>query len=327
MSNYDYGQGAIKDYQNAYPAQLQAAQQSPPLYSQGGEFTGPGRDYTPPSYVPQYGVTDWDSYARQWGLDQSVNAGMIQAGPQFALNQSTRDQLANQIALTQASQASQSGYLNQDYNTGLARIGLQGQQLDVQRGALGRQPQYLQNLHDLAQQLFGLNRTSATQQADINTRGLNSASTARGAFTSIGANEGRGDIQNQLANQLQGIDISSNEETTRYNESVSSLADQNKMLDLQGQSLGLDRQALKTELERGLDRLGLSTSLSISDLTQKLNSSNIEDQMLAQQIFNAAISSSDYYAQFAPPSANPSTPYSGSSGSSGSSTQVKQGAS
>lgn len=272
--SYDYGQQNYMNYASQYPA------------------SNPNSQYVAPPQQNYYDPLQ-DPSAKEWGLQQGINAGTVQAGPQLALNVNSREQMAQQIAAYQASQLSQSGYLNQDYQTGLAKLGLQDQSLDVQRAALARQPGYLSTLHDLANQSFN-------QQADTSLRGLNSQATAAGSYTSIGAGEGRSDIANQLANQLSRSD-------TQYNEQIASVADQNKMLDLQAQNLGLDRTQLKTDLDRGLDRLGLSTTLSISDLLTKLNSSNIEDQMLAQQIFNAALGSSDYYSQFYNPSQSPNT--------------------
>lgn len=265
--SYNYGQQGFQNYYQQNPANgpVPSGQVAPPISQNYYDYT-------------------LDPTAKQFGLQQGLNAGMVQAGPQLALNADSRDQMAQQIAAYQASQLAQSGYLNQDYQTGLAKLGLQDQSLDVQREALARQPGYLGTLHDLANQAYN-------QQAATNLRGLNSQATAAGSYTSIGAGEGRNDIATQLANQLSRSD-------TQYNEQLATVADQNKMLDLQAQNLGLDRTQLKTDLDRGLDRLGLSTTLSVSDLLTKLNSSNIEDQMLAQQIFNAALGSSDYYSQF-----------------------------
>lgn len=283
------------------------------------------------------------SDADLYGFNQAINNGLIQAGPQFAMSQSAREALANQIAATQASQSAQSGYLNQDYQTGLGRLGLQNEQLGVQRSNLGldreaiglqrnslgfdlsslgiqlganaRQPAYLTALHELANQ--GYNQNAATQ-----TRGVNSSSITRGSFGSAGQRANLGDIQSTLSQQLSG-------EAQRFYENMAQTSDQrqqlgiegqrignqskgldldakrldnqNAMLDIQSKNLGLDRQALQTELSRGLDRLGLSSFMSIADLTDKMNSSNIQDQLLAQQIFNQAIQNSDYYSQFYTP--------------------------
>lgn len=249
-----------------------------------------------PSAVPQSALTNpaWaNPIARSWGLDQALNAGMTQAGPQFANNQTYRDQLAGQIGMTNASQSAQTDYLNQDYNTGLSRLDLQQKSQGIQKNALGRQPQYLATLHDLANQLLN-------QSADTARRGATSSAIARGANTSIGFNQQLGDINSQLANQLAQSD-------TRYAEQQASVADQNAALDLQAKDLGLSRDALKTELSRGLDRLGLSSMMSVADLTGKLNSSQVQDQVIAQQIFNEAMQSSDYYAQHYP-GFNPAVP-------------------
>lgn len=252
--------------------------------------------------TPDFSITNsgWGEQAREWGLQQGLGAGQVQAGPQFQLNQNARETMAQQIGLQQASQQMQSGYLNQDYTTGLAKLGLQDQQNDVQKAALARQPGYLTTLHDLATQGFDLSKQGVTQQAGIARRAVDSSATARGAFTAPGTNQFRSDITDQLSNQLGQVGVQQSTSDTRYNEQIASIGDQNAMLDLQSKSLGLDRNSLKTELERGLDRLGLSAAMSIADLTGKMNSSQIQDQVLAQQIFNAAIQSSDYYAQYFP---------------------------
>lgn len=229
-----------------------------------------------------------DPTARSWGFDQGLQAGQVAAAPSLAQNENQRQLYGLQGQLSDASFAQQSGYLQQDYQTQLARSGLSQQQLGVQRDALARQPQYLSSLHDLTNQ-------SLNQQAGVARRAVDSSATARGAFTAPGVNQFRTDITDQLANQIGQSD-------TRYNEQVSSIADQNAMLDLQGKNLGLDRNQFKTELDRGLERLGLTNALSVADLTAKLQSTRIEDQAIAQQIINAAMQSSDYYAsQYSPP--------------------------
>lgn len=307
------------------------------------------------STVPSEILPYLDQFNSQtYGFDQALNNGIIQAGPQFAMSQSARENWANQIAALLGSQGQQAGYLNQDYATGLARLGLQSEGIGIQRNNLGldrediglqrqgigldrnslgfdlsslgikiganeRRPGYLTALHELAVQ--GFNQNAAT-----NTRGVNSSSSARGSFGSAGQKANLSDIQATLAQQLGG-------EAQQYYESMAQVGDtrqeygiqgqrignesqrldlagqgldiderrldnQNAVLDLQARGLGLDRQALQTELARGLDRLGLSSFMSIADLTDKMTSSNIQDQMLAQEIFNQAIQNSDYYSQF-----------------------------
>jgi hypothetical protein len=327
MSDYQYG------VMNQPPSSVPSNQYLPPNGQSGqGNPTGLPFMLSPNPYgdpnvdrstVPAEALPGYDQYnSNVYGFGQALNNGLIQAGPQFGMNATTRESLANQIAAAQASQSQQSAYLNQDYATGLGRLGLQGDQLGIQRSNLGldrqalglqrnslgfdlsslgiqlganaRQPAYLTALHELANQ--GYNQNAATQ-----TRGVNSSSTARGSFGSAGQRANLTDIQSTLANQLGG-------EAQRYYENMAQTSDQrqqlgiqgqrignqsqgldldakrldnqNAMLDIQSKSLGLDRNALQTELSRGLDRLGFSSFMSISDLTDKMNSSNIQDQLL-----------------------------------------------
>lgn len=258
---------------------------------------------------PQYALP----LTQSWGLDQALNAGRIQAAPQFALNQQTRDQLTNQISLTNASKQAQTGYLQADYRTGLAQNDLSQQSLGIQRGALGRQSPYLDTLHQLAMQGINLNQESTQHQAQIAKRGAVSSAVTRGAINSPGLRQGLSDISMQLENQVSGYNLQRGQENAQYGEKKASLADQNATLDLQARSLNISRDQLKTELDRGLDRLGLSTAMTTADLLARMNSSTIEDQVLAQQVFNAALQSSDYYAQFYPRQSAPTVASGGGS--------------
>lgn len=288
------------------PRQLQPTSSGLPFYLANDMSLG----QVDPSTISQPVLADpsWSSpLARSWGLNQGLAAGQIQAGPQFALNQTYRDTLAQQLALSNASKSSESNYARADYNTGLSRLGLQEEKLGFDRNALGRQSPLSDTLHRLALESIGLGETSANQSADRAKRGAMSSAVTRGATSSPGIRTDLTDIQTQLENQLMGYGINRQEEDVRFNEQRASLADQNKVLDLQSRELNMSRDQLKTELDRGLDRLGLSTAMTVADLTGKMQSSAIEDQVLAQQIFNAALQSSDYYAQFYPYPSTPST--------------------
>jgi hypothetical protein len=292
-------------------------------------FMGPGMDNTPFGYVPQLGVTDpttQQELAREYGFGQSLNAGMIGAGPQFVLNQNARDSLATQIGYLNANNNLDQSALQNDTAYQLSKLGLQGEGLDLQRANLGidqganaRQGPLADLLHAISGGRFDLSRTGAWQQADVANRQLTSQDIARGSITSIGHNQGLGDISNQLANQLKGIDYSQLQEGAQYGEQKAGIEDnrqrlenQGKQLDLAGKNLGLDRQHLNDQLTLGLQRMGIQNADAVSQLLDKMNSSSIQDQILAQQIFNQAIQNSDYYAQFYPvktsPQSGPATP-------------------
>lgn len=296
MSYTDYFSGPLPGPPAVANSYNQPANMSPPVYSQGEPFQGPGQNTTPYGYIPRYGASDpaqLQEFSREWGFGQALDAGSLASQPALAANENTRQQylLAQQMA--DASLSTQSGYLNQDYKTKLARAGLQNEQLDVQRAALGRQPGYVTQLHDLANQ-------SLNQQAGVARRAVDSAATARGSFTAPGVNQFRTDISDQLANQLGQSDV-------RYNEQIASIADQNAMLDTQAKNFGLDREQYRTELQRGLERLGLENQITIADLTAKSASTRIEDQVIVNQIINAAMQSSDAYASGYPGFTTPST--------------------
>lgn len=252
--------------------------------------------------------------AQEYGFNQALNAGIIGSAPQVQLNQNSRDALANQIGWLNAGLGTDQSALQNNTDYQLAQLGLSGDRLNVQRSDLGiqqganaRQGPLADLMHQIQLGQLGLSRTNAWQQADVANRGLTSQDVSRGSNTSIGYNQGMGDIQNRLANQLQGIDYNQLQEGAQYGEKKASIADQQaqlenqgKMLDIAGQGLGLDRQHLNDQLQLGLQRLGINNADAVSQLLDKMNSSSIQDQILAQQVFNQAIQNSDYYAQFYP---------------------------
>lgn len=256
----------------------------PSTWNSGGATLTPNQQY-PNQFVDSTGTPQPSDPSTDPVLQAAANQGLPgQAAPAQAILTKTGAQLALQLADVSNQATYQGGLLKNQYGNQLAGLGLQGQRLDVQRAALGRQTPLLTTLHDL--QNAGLNRNAAA-----NLRDLNSSLTSRGAFTSINGNSMRSDIANTLADQLKESD-------TRFNEDIASVQDQNKFLDIQGQQLGLDRNQLKNSLEQGLARLGLQSMMDISQLQRLIDSNAIDQVMLGQQIFNSAIGASDYFSQF-----------------------------
>jgi hypothetical protein len=229
---------------------------------------------------------DYLAGAKTWGQNYGVLTGTINAQPAMIQNQMERQGASIGIMGALANQAQETGYLNQDYDIGQRKLGLQREGLGVDVEANKRQPGLLTGLHDLALQ-------GMTAEADQRRRALESQATARGAFTSIGAQQGRFDIASGLMRGVQG-------ENLQYGEKMAQTADQAKKLDIAGRELGISGEQLQNDLERGLARLNLGTATSVADLTNKINSSNLQDAAMARKIWNDALMASDYYARFYP---------------------------
>jgi hypothetical protein len=291
-TNYATGSGSYEPPPDGggFFGNIISSQTNPSLNMGGTGYGG-----TPAAPNPDYLAN-----ARTWGTQQGLQTGLINAAPDYIQNQMAQQSANIGIMGALANQQQQTGWLNQDYQTGLQRNDLaqQGNQIDI--GANARQPGYLTALHNIAGQQYDLTRQGQQGQADINQRALEAQLTGRGAFTSVGGQQGRYDIAQNLIRGLQGTNLQQQGETTRFNEGMAQTQDQKQKLDLAAQGLGIDRNQLGTELQRGLDRLNLSTGTTVADLMNKVNSSNLQDQALGRKIFNDALNSSDYYARLYP---------------------------
>lgn len=210
----------------------------------------------------------------------------IMVNPGLAQSQFGYDQLLGGLMESGGIYDWQVGNLNQNANLQRLGLGLDQSALGVQQGALSRQLPLLNQQWGLTEQQYGLQQQGfdqATQQAwqgaQQSTRGLNSTETARGAFGSVGHNQGLGDIQQQLANSLSTIgrerksaDLSNQSASLNEQEQVAKLGDAQKQLDISSQRLGLSKEEITTRLTQAIDQLGLSTVTNATDLLSNIAS-------------------------------------------------------
>jgi len=250
--------------------------------------------------------------------------GLTAAGMQNA------NDIANaQIGALNTSYGNQKGYLQTDYNLGLARNALAQQANQVDIAANARQPGFLNTLHDIAQRGFDVTRQRgadiqrlAQQGFDINR--AQAALQAQGQnFNQFNQAVGQGNVltggygvqrnltaqdlmrQQQAINvnaatsaqqylqNIQNTNLASEGESARYFENMAQTGDQAKQLQIRGQQLGLEPQQLQNELNKGLDRLGLSNFTSVSDLLDKMNSNNLAVATQAVDTWNKVLAASD----------------------------------
>jgi hypothetical protein len=257
---------------------------SAPAWSQPGDPSQPAP--TTSGYLTDLG---------NWSRQQGINAATAAAAPgRIALQGQMAGDLYG-IAGAQANQSLESGYLNQNYGLANARnqLAMQNNQVDI--GANARQPGFLTALHNIAGQQFDLSRQGEQTNADVNRRGLESKLTGQGAFTSIGGQQGRFDIANQLLQQTQGTNLQQQGEGVNYNEKMATANDQKQQLAIKAQDLGITGDQLKASLDQGLGRLNLSTGMTTADLMNKINSGTLQDNAMGQKIFGDALQYSDYY--------------------------------
>jgi len=202
--------------------------------------------------------------------------------------------------------------LNQDYSTNLARVGLDEQANQVDKSGVNRRLAgggYFDQLsglidRNLLNQLAGydVQEGSARNKFATERRGEISDSTARGALQTYGTREDLGDISKSLWQDILGLNvqregarIGSDKEKVSLSEQRSQDKDRLAQLDLKAKDYGLQRDQFKTELDRGLAKLGIDAYYTSEDIMDKANSAKASDRAVAEQIIR---NSMDYSNQF-----------------------------
>lgn len=202
---------------------------------------------------------------------------------QYFGNNQMFDAAMGDQALAGAMANYQTGQANQQYGFDMRGLDLQRQGLGIEQGGLSRQLPLLNQQWGLQQQQYGLQQQGfdqaqqeAQQGAARQTRGENSTETARGAWGSVGHNQGLSDIQQQLQNSLstigrqrQSASLSEQSAGLSHEEQVAKLQDSQKQLDLMGKRMGLSSDEISARLQSALNQIGLN-QVSSSDFASEL---------------------------------------------------------
>lgn len=256
-------------------------------------------------------------YGNQAGLDPATG--------RTALGQAFIDRAWGNVANTFANRDYMGRLLNEDAVTGQRRLDLQAANTNVDQAALERRLHpggyydALQGLlgRDLANQLagFDLKDLGSWQAAQTAQRGEISDATARGALQTEGTRADMSDIQKQLANQLtssnlgrEGARIGNEKEGLSLSEQRAQDRDRQQQLSNTAKDYGLQKEQLQTELQRGLEKLNIDSYVTVNDLMDKMNSSDINDRQAVQSLINSALTNSGAFPTYGPGSYAPSAP-------------------
>lgn len=206
---------------------------------------------------------------------QSVwNLGQIANLPADTAINNNISSYMQQLGLIGANQQMETGNINQDQALGSARLGLNRSDLNLQQAALGRQDTLDPRLHQLSleelQQQGQQNQFGADQQ----NRQLTSQGVTQGALQSVGARQGFSDIAQQLQFGQRDVLRGTQRENLGFEERQAQRADQHKSLENAAKGLDLDAQELQNRTSRALQQLGLSSALSVQDVTRAINDLN-----------------------------------------------------
>lgn len=247
---------------------------------------------SPQPPAPSYGTPpSYDPNTNYYGL-AALYTAQNQYAPQRALQQQIIDQAAGRLNPNSPEMASfglDRSHLNTNYGLDSRLLGIQQQALGVDQAANNRQSGFIEG--NRSADVNEMNRKAAYDQFNQRDQAI-----AHGAAGSEGY---RQDLANTEAGRA--YDVGRTDRTAA--EEQAKVRDRTKTLNLQAAKLGIDADRLKSELQYGLDRLGLSQSITTDDLTDKLNSARMQDQVFAQQIFDRALQLTPIYQQmqFLPP--------------------------
>lgn len=257
----------------------------------------------------QYAAED---FTRGLALAQQFFQGQYE--PQMALQQAYRDQLAGRLGFAEVNFGQQQGNLRDQHGIDIAKLELDQRGIGIERGANNRQIGNANTLEQLARQLLGntqkgfdVDAREALQGFFANTRRAKSDATSRGAMNAPGTRTNFAEIGDTYNNSKDRIGLGREQaglgfqrERVGLSEQRAAARDRNAMLDLRGEGLGLDRKTLSNNLEQGLSRLGLEQWVTVNDLLDAMNSSDIEKRSIAEQIFRQGLEYSDFFSGLDP---------------------------
>lgn len=219
--------------------------------------------YLSGSTTPQF-ASDLSGLDSLSGMYNLWNSGVMQPTEQLANQQlgTIQDQIAQAFAggdLSSQLAQQEAGFSQQG-------IGLQQQQLGVREAALARQMGLLPQQYDITKSNYDIQEQQLRYGADVATRNVNSGATARGAYTAIGTNQARGDIQSQLGFNLGLLGNQRKSSQLSFQEQQAQQQDAQKMLNIQSQQLGLSSQEVQARLQNALNQIGISANVSVDQL-------------------------------------------------------------
>lgn len=226
--------------------------------------------------------------------------------PQMTLLDQQRQRQQDRYGLALANQGLNSGFLNRGFGNDLAALGLQREQIGLDRKDIAAELSAIAKYRGLANELLGsqmrgfaVDEGEAKQRAGRNRFDLRSNLTARGAFLTPALGRGDQRISEDLWNAVLRINegrtqagIGNRREMTGLDLQESRARNRAAGLDIATRRLGIDEDQLRLGLEQGLANLGLGTLADINSIFEALGSTDQQRAALAAQILQGAMSMS-----------------------------------
>lgn len=207
--------------------------------------------------------------------------------------------------------------LNANYGFDVRSLGLKQAGMALEKGSTERLGGLLGSRLDMANQMrqfldpeFAMRDAEARRGTAYEAFKNKAETRGRGAMGSEGFRADQTDIKSrgdftseELYRQYQRDVLRANDDIRGAGEAVAQNKDNVRQLDIQAQQLGVDRERLASNLQLGLQRLGLDRQISVNELLQRMGSNRVDYQMLGQRIFQEALQAAPIFqsASYLPP--------------------------
>lgn len=242
---------------------------------------------------------------------------------------------AKLMGMNTADLARRMGYVDEAQGLAYKSFGRENQYIDQQHGFVGRQ---LSN----ANLGFDYSTASVLQAGQTGLRDQRDAAAAGGSYATAGNRDRlsdvrgtqaqglgqidvgrkgarldydtskaglknqRGDLKDQLSEQLLGFKSQRGELKSDYGrdqlslkEQQAKLNDSNKMLDIKSSEIGLSRRELSSSIQRQLEKAGLDRTFGVQDVMAALQSNDIQRISLAENIIRQATANRQFFSAYA----------------------------
>lgn len=156
--------------------------------------------------------------------------------------------------------------------------------VSAKRKRLGMEPGFIERAFGLDTREQANAEGKARDQYSTGLRNLYSDATARGALTTKGARDQRGDLASQLMRNLEDVGVARGRSQLGKERSLADTQQAQALLDTEAQKIGLSGQDLQRQLDQGLAQLGLQGQINGMDLAVALASTDVEKVKAASQV-------------------------------------------
>lgn len=240
---------------SAYAPQPPQPPQPPGYQATGAQTQGQGQQSQIPGFLSSLLQNQLGLIGA--GTNQQLSGINMQAGGALGQEQTTDQQLLQQLNDTLASLGIQQTGLGQESAYGNQQYGFEQQQNALSKTGIEQSLQNLQAQYGLEQQQFGLQGAEALQNRQRSTRNLTEQSAGSGVLNTATQSQGVGDITTQYLDAMKQLGIQRGQAKQAYTYGTEQENQALKQLALTGQEQAAAHTYQQEQIQNALKQLGL----------------------------------------------------------------------